>query len=184
MSTATRSKQSSCLSWPAAQRLVPSAAAVPAGRGPSGGGGGIRSAEGNPEAGFLGYPLQKLSRCRVTEGAACLLHLLLCFIGGRCSIAAHKSNVARSKLYSFLDQLLMNHSIFVLITRPFLSELFTTLPFHGSSPGPLGVSQLCLQTAAVFHHCPVSQAGSASPPLSLGARQSSLRALPDHPRGT
>lgn len=115
--------------------------------------------------------------------ATCLLHLLLCFIGGCCSVAAHKSNIVRSKLYSFLDQLLMNHSVFVLITRPFLSELFTTLSLHGSSPDPLGVSQLCLQTTVVFRHCPVSQAGSASPPLSLAACQSSLRALPHHPRG-
>ena len=89
-------------------------------------------------------------------GAACSLQLLLRFIQGCCAVAASKSNIARSILYFFLDQLLLNHSIFVLITRPFLSELFTTSPlrfpflaYRGSSPDPPGISELCLQTAGV-----------------------------------
>lgn len=58
------------------------------------------------------------------------LHLLLRLVGGCGAVSARKANIARSILYSFLDRLLLNHSIFVLITRSFLSVIFTTSPFH------------------------------------------------------
>lgn len=86
------------------------------------------SAEESLQASFLLSPLWKMSRCHSGVEAACSMHLLLRFVQGCCAITASNSNIARSILYSFLDQLLLNHSIFVLTTGSFLSELFTTLP--------------------------------------------------------